>query len=48
MVGRAGGVAVTATAAQLDRWGGRPLIIGLAVAGAPLVALIGSEIADSR
>jgi hypothetical protein len=42
------GVAVTASAAQLDRWGGRPLIIGLTGAGAALVALIGNEIADSR
>lgn len=36
-----GAVAVTGGVAQADRWGGRPLIVGLAFAGVALIRLIG-------
>ena len=41
------GVAIAGAVAQLDRWTQRPLIVGLAIAGAALVALIGNERAEA-
>lgn len=41
------GVAIAGAVAQLDRWTQRPLIVGLAIAGAALVTLIGNEPADA-
>lgn len=39
-------VAATSVFAQFDRWAGRPLVFGLAVAGAAVVAIIGRPSSD--
>lgn len=41
------GVAITSAFAQLDRWGGRSMVLGLAAAGTALVVMIGRRSIDT-
>ena len=41
------GVAITGAFAQFDRWGARPMVLGLAVAGVAVVVMIGRRSADT-